>query len=173
MGIVAEVTGECGSGAPQVEMNRPGRSRDHRERVLRWALRLRHRRQHGLAGEYRLPPARNRASGRVIRLAAGRRLVTCPSVASRWSAKALLRRSPFMGVGAVTTGSEVSFNDVRLAWQVVDFRIFTEPQQGASYHDLLGVARTVEDAGYDAFFRSDHYLKMGRSPVSRVPPTPG
>ncbi|GAA1215398.1 LLM class F420-dependent oxidoreductase [Pseudonocardia alaniniphila] len=43
----------------------------------------------------------------------------------------------------------------------MDFRIFTEPQQGASYDDLLRVARATEDAGYDAFFRSDHYLKMG------------
>jgi F420-dependent oxidoreductase-like protein len=43
----------------------------------------------------------------------------------------------------------------------VDLRIFTEPQQGASYDDLLRVARTTEDAGYNAFFRSDHYLKMG------------
>jgi alkanesulfonate monooxygenase len=40
-------------------------------------------------------------------------------------------------------------------------RIFTEPQQGASYVDLLRVARTAEAAGYDAFFRSDHFLKMG------------
>ncbi|WP_116206298.1 LLM class F420-dependent oxidoreductase [Amycolatopsis circi] len=43
----------------------------------------------------------------------------------------------------------------------MDLRIFTEPQQGASYDDLLRVARTTEAAGYDAFFRSDHYLKMG------------
>ncbi|KRE40867.1 LLM class F420-dependent oxidoreductase [Knoellia sp. Soil729] len=43
----------------------------------------------------------------------------------------------------------------------MDFRIFTEPQQGATYDDLLAVARTTEDAGYDAFFRSDHYLHMG------------
>jgi F420-dependent oxidoreductase-like protein len=43
----------------------------------------------------------------------------------------------------------------------VDLRIFTEPQQGASYDDLLAVARTAEAAGYDAFFRSDHYLAMG------------
>ncbi|GGM54268.1 LLM class F420-dependent oxidoreductase [Longimycelium tulufanense] len=41
------------------------------------------------------------------------------------------------------------------------FRIFTEPQQGATYDDLLRVARCAENAGYDAFFRSDHYLKMG------------
>jgi alkanesulfonate monooxygenase len=40
-------------------------------------------------------------------------------------------------------------------------RVFTEPQQGASYDDLLRVARAAEDLGYDAFFRSDHYLAMG------------
>ena len=43
----------------------------------------------------------------------------------------------------------------------VDLRIFTEPQQGASYDDLLRVAQTAEDAGFDAFFRSDHFLAMG------------
>jgi F420-dependent oxidoreductase-like protein len=43
----------------------------------------------------------------------------------------------------------------------VDFRIFTEPQQGAHHDDLLRVARCAEDAGYDAFFRSDHFRKMG------------
>ncbi|MEU7531731.1 LLM class F420-dependent oxidoreductase [Saccharothrix sp. NPDC042600] len=43
----------------------------------------------------------------------------------------------------------------------MELRIFTEPQQGASYDDLLRVARTAEDAGFGAFFRSDHYLKMG------------
>jgi F420-dependent oxidoreductase-like protein len=40
-------------------------------------------------------------------------------------------------------------------------RIFTEPQQGASYDQLLAVARCAEEEGFDAFFRSDHYLKMG------------
>jgi alkanesulfonate monooxygenase len=40
-------------------------------------------------------------------------------------------------------------------------RIFTEPQQGASYDDLLRVARTSEECGFSAFFRSDHYLSMG------------
>jgi F420-dependent oxidoreductase-like protein len=43
----------------------------------------------------------------------------------------------------------------------VDLRIFIEPQQGADYDDQLRVARTAEDAGYDAFFRSDHFLAMG------------
>ena len=40
-------------------------------------------------------------------------------------------------------------------------RIFTEPQQGAEYETLLRVARATEDGGFDAFFRSDHYLRMG------------
>ncbi|GHF07309.1 LLM class F420-dependent oxidoreductase [Amycolatopsis deserti] len=43
----------------------------------------------------------------------------------------------------------------------MDLRIFTEPQQGASYDDLLRVAKATEDNGFDAFFRSDHFLKMG------------
>ena len=42
----------------------------------------------------------------------------------------------------------------------MDFRVFTEPQQGASYADLLRVARASEDAGYDGFFRSDHLRAM-------------
>jgi alkanesulfonate monooxygenase len=42
----------------------------------------------------------------------------------------------------------------------VDLRIFTEPQQGATYDDLLDVALRSEQLGFDAFFRSDHYLAM-------------
>ncbi|MBE1487963.1 LLM class F420-dependent oxidoreductase [Plantactinospora soyae] len=41
--------------------------------------------------------------------------------------------------------------------------IFTEPQQGAAYDDLLRIARHTEDCGFDGFFRSDHYLTMGGS----------
>jgi F420-dependent oxidoreductase-like protein len=41
------------------------------------------------------------------------------------------------------------------------FRIFTEPQQGADYQTLRTVALAAEELGFDAFFRSDHYLKMG------------
>jgi F420-dependent oxidoreductase-like protein len=40
-------------------------------------------------------------------------------------------------------------------------RIFTEPQQGADYQTLRNVAVAAEELGFDAFFRSDHYLKMG------------
>jgi len=43
----------------------------------------------------------------------------------------------------------------------VALRIFTEPQFGATYDDQLAVAREAEALGYDAFFRSDHYLTMG------------
>ncbi|GAB3491611.1 LLM class F420-dependent oxidoreductase [Flexivirga lutea] len=43
----------------------------------------------------------------------------------------------------------------------MQLRIFTEPQQGASYEDLVAVARRAESLGFDAFFRSDHYLAMG------------
>jgi F420-dependent oxidoreductase-like protein len=44
---------------------------------------------------------------------------------------------------------------------LTDLRIFTEPQQGATYDDLLAVAQRAEHLGFGAFFRSDHYLKMG------------
>jgi F420-dependent oxidoreductase-like protein len=43
----------------------------------------------------------------------------------------------------------------------MELRIFTEPQQGGTYEQLLGVAKATEDLGFDAFFRSDHYLAMG------------
>lgn len=44
---------------------------------------------------------------------------------------------------------------------LTSLRLFIEPQQGASYDDILGVATAAERLGYGAFFRSDHYLKMG------------
>jgi len=44
----------------------------------------------------------------------------------------------------------------------MQLRVFTEPQQGASYDDLLRVAKATEELGFDAFFRSDHYHAMGR-----------
>jgi F420-dependent oxidoreductase-like protein len=43
----------------------------------------------------------------------------------------------------------------------MELRVFTEPQQGATYDDLLAVARAAEDLGFAGFFRSDHYLHMG------------
>jgi len=43
----------------------------------------------------------------------------------------------------------------------MELRIFTEPQQGATYDDLLAVALEAERLGFGAFFRSDHYRHMG------------
>jgi F420-dependent oxidoreductase-like protein len=40
------------------------------------------------------------------------------------------------------------------------FALMTEPQQGLSYLELLTLARTAEDAGFEAFFRSDHYTSF-------------
>ena len=42
----------------------------------------------------------------------------------------------------------------------MQLRIFTEPQQGATYEQLLAVARAAEEGGFDAFFRSDHYMTI-------------
>src|ERR1700761_280712 len=39
-------------------------------------------------------------------------------------------------------------------------RIFTEPQAGADYATLARVAVATEDLGFDAFYRSDHFLAM-------------
>src|SRR5687768_3918404 len=46
-------------------------------------------------------------------------------------------------------------------FDLTQLRIFTEPQQGATYDDLLAVARRADQLGFGAFFRSDHYLAMG------------
>lgn len=43
----------------------------------------------------------------------------------------------------------------------MELRVFTEPQQGATYDDLVAVAQEAERLGFRAFFRSDHYLGMG------------
>ncbi|MBU3751503.1 MAG: LLM class F420-dependent oxidoreductase [Mycobacterium sp.] len=42
----------------------------------------------------------------------------------------------------------------------MDFRVFVEPQQGATYAQQLAVARAAESLGFTAFFRSDHYVAM-------------
>ena len=43
----------------------------------------------------------------------------------------------------------------------MDFRIFTEPQQGAGYHRLATLAKHAEQKGFNGFFVSDHYHVMG------------
>jgi F420-dependent oxidoreductase-like protein len=49
----------------------------------------------------------------------------------------------------------------------MELHVFTEPQQGATYDDVLRVARAAEQLGFAGFFRSDHYLHMGE--VSGLP----
>lgn len=43
----------------------------------------------------------------------------------------------------------------------MELRIFTEPQEGATYDQLLAVARVAEEVGFGAFFRSDHLMAFG------------
>ena len=52
-------------------------------------------------------------------------------------------------------------------FDLTQLRIFTEPQQGATYDDLLAVAQRAEQLGFGAFFRSDHYLAMGDALAGR------
>ncbi|MFG6402069.1 LLM class F420-dependent oxidoreductase [Microbacterium sp. P04] len=43
----------------------------------------------------------------------------------------------------------------------MEYCLFTEPQQGFDYDDQLAFALATERFGFDAYFRSDHYLRMG------------
>ena len=43
----------------------------------------------------------------------------------------------------------------------MDFRLFVEPQNGATFHDQLRAAQLAEEVGFDGFFRSDHFLAIG------------
>jgi F420-dependent oxidoreductase-like protein len=80
-----------------------------------------------------------------------------PLGAARWGAArwacGRLRASPSALAGA----SRSEWDKMRR----MRLRIFTEPQQGADYATLRRVAQAAEQLGFDAFFRSDHYLKMG------------
>ncbi|ALJ18450.1 LLM class F420-dependent oxidoreductase [Microbacterium sp. No. 7] len=42
----------------------------------------------------------------------------------------------------------------------MEYTVFTEPQEGFSYDDQLAFALAAERHGFDAFFRSDHYMRM-------------
>src|ERR1700709_1500061 len=56
---------------------------------------------------------------------------------------------------------------VRVGWKKTSrmrFRIFTEPQEGATYDDQLAVALLAEELGFDAYFRSDHYIGFFNPP---------
>lgn len=43
----------------------------------------------------------------------------------------------------------------------MQLRVFVEPQQGTTYQRLMSLALEAEGLGFDAFFSSDHYLRMG------------
>jgi F420-dependent oxidoreductase-like protein len=40
------------------------------------------------------------------------------------------------------------------------FALMTEPQQGLTYDEILAIAQTAEQAGFEAYFRSDHYASF-------------
>lgn len=42
----------------------------------------------------------------------------------------------------------------------MELRVFTEPQEGASYQQQLTMAKTAELLGFGAYFRSDHFVKI-------------
>ncbi len=44
------------------------------------------------------------------------------------------------------------------------YALMTEPQQGLTYADVLALARAAESAGFEAFFRSDHYGSFAGPP---------
>jgi F420-dependent oxidoreductase-like protein len=48
-------------------------------------------------------------------------------------------------------------------------RVLLEPRYGASYDQIVAVAQATEDAGFDAFFRSDHFLGMDSTDVHFAP----
>jgi F420-dependent oxidoreductase-like protein len=55
----------------------------------------------------------------------------------------------------------------------MDLRVFVEPQQGASYDDLLRIAQHAEELGFEGFFRSDHFLLMSDYAADGVTGEPG
>ncbi len=43
----------------------------------------------------------------------------------------------------------------------MEYCTFSEPQQGFTYDEQLAFALATERSGFDGFFRSDHYMRMG------------
>jgi F420-dependent oxidoreductase-like protein len=48
-------------------------------------------------------------------------------------------------------------------------RVLMEPRRGATYDQILALALTTEEAGFDAFFRSDHYLGIDAGDPGYLP----
>jgi F420-dependent oxidoreductase-like protein len=51
----------------------------------------------------------------------------------------------------------------------MNFRVLMEPRKGATYDRILAMAQATERAGFDAFFRSDHYLGIERDDPDYLP----
>ena len=82
----------------------------------------------------------------------------CPGRGQRLSGAAGRRDVP----ARPSTGSEGRESSVKL-------RVLMEPRHGATYDQILALARTTEEAGFDAFFRSDHYLGVDADDLSYLP----
>src|ERR1700750_2127925 len=48
-------------------------------------------------------------------------------------------------------------------------RILLEPHHGATYAQILALAKAAEEGGFDAFFRSDHYLGIDADDTTYQP----
>jgi alkanesulfonate monooxygenase SsuD/methylene tetrahydromethanopterin reductase-like flavin-dependent oxidoreductase (luciferase family) len=51
----------------------------------------------------------------------------------------------------------------------IRLRVLLEAHHGATYEQILALARTAEEVGFEAFFRSDHYLGIERGNPRFVP----
>jgi F420-dependent oxidoreductase-like protein len=51
----------------------------------------------------------------------------------------------------------------------VRLRVLMEPRHGATYEQILALARTTEEADFDGFFRGDHYLGIDAADPSYLP----
>ena len=65
------------------------------------------------------------------------------------------RRVPLPAGGSRTHHGPFGRNRGNPAMRI---RVLLEPHHGATYAQILAMARAAEEAGFDAFFRSDHYL---------------
>ncbi len=49
------------------------------------------------------------------------------------------------------------------------FRVLLEPRYGATYQQILAMAQAAEEAGFDGFFRGDHYLGIDATDPGYAP----
>src|SRR5713226_8334302 len=91
-----------------------------------------------------------------------RRLLRAVLACDRDRAHRIAPRSRTTRTSALSNGGHVRARRViRHRVGFMDLRVFTEPQQGATYEELLTVAKATEGLGFDAFFRSDHVHRIG------------